>query len=152
MKYIPEVESFLNDTEKLGGVSDGEHWFVTEEWAATFREHLKILLELAENDVPQAQYQVGVIYSCGYIYSSEDEALKNSEDDRIKLSYWFERAARGGVYVAIDNLLALGVGKESERLRSLYLENNEKYPLTAAPSKEWEENLKQFSKIAYPNT
>jgi hypothetical protein len=151
MKPIPEVKSFLNDTEKLGAVNDGENWFVTEEWANIFRNHLSKLLPLAEAGEPQAQYQVAAIYLCSYIYSNEEQAIKNHKSDSVKMSYWFEQAAKNGIVQAIDNLIVSGVGSEAERLRSIYKKYKDVYPLNKAPSDEWVESLEKLWKIAYPN-
>ncbi|MCF6194363.1 MAG: hypothetical protein L3J46_08545, partial [Kangiellaceae bacterium] len=120
-KIPAEVELLQNDTDALGMVNDSDNWYVTEEWVQKFRNHLKVILPLAENGDPVAQYNVATIYLCGYLYSSEEKAIKAYEADAIVMSKWFERAARSGYVVAIDNLISTGVGDEAERLKRLFI-------------------------------
>ena len=148
MEIKPEVQSFFDDSKSLGAISDGKNWYITESWALKFQEHLNTLLLLAEHD-PISQYQVACIYYSSYLYTSEKEAIESYESDIKKASFWFEKAARNKVYPAIDNLIVVGVGQEADRLRVIYEEYKEQFPLKNPPSVEWENNLKSLHEIAY---
>ena len=147
----PEVQSFIDDSKKLGVINDGENWFITKKWALKFQEHLDALLLLAQQNDPMSQYQVACIYFSGYLYTSENEAIESYESDIKKASLWFERAIKNKVYSAIDNLITVGVGEEADRLRAIYAEYKEQFPLKNPPSVEWENNLKSLYEIAYKN-
>ncbi|MGH1540023.1 MAG: hypothetical protein ACRBHB_06355 [Arenicella sp.] len=149
MEIKPEVQSFLDDSKSLGAINGGENWYITENWALRFHEHLNTLLLLAEQNDPMSQYQVACIYYLGYLYTSEKEAIENYESDIEKASYWFEKAAKNKVYSAIDNLIVVGVGEEADRLRVIYEEYKDRFPLKNPPSVEWENNLKSLYEIAY---
>ncbi len=86
---------------------------------------------------------------CGYLYRSEVEMAENHESDQRELTMWLEKAARGGHWGAIDNLLVLGVGEETERLRKLYKENIELFEKAPPPSPDWEKSMKTLYEIAY---
>jgi len=152
MDIKPEVQSFLDDSRRLGVIGDGENWYITKKWALIFQEHLNTLLLLAEKNEPLSQYQVACIYFSGYLYTSEKDAIENYESDIKKASFWFEKAARNKVYSAIDNLISIGVGEEANRLRVIYKDNKEQFPLINPPSIEWKNNLKSLHEIAYKGT
>ena len=87
---------------------------------------------------------------CGYLYRSEEEMAENHESDQRELTMWLEKAARGGHWGAIDNLLVLGVGEETERLRKLYKENIELFekappPVRRAGARGWPQSLEGIS-------
>ena len=151
MEIKPEVQLFLDDSRKLGPINDGENWYISEKWALRFEEHLDTLLVLAEKNDPMSQYQVACIYLSGYLYHDEKDSLENYETDIEKASFWFEKAAKNKVYSAIDNLISVGVGEEANRLRAIYEEYKEQFPLINPPSVEWENNLKSLYEIAYKN-
>jgi TPR repeat protein len=117
-----EVVAFRADCEALGVVSEMDNWYVTEEWAGKFSEHLRRLRPLAESGNPLAQYSVAVIYMIGYTHSSLEDRIASYQDDVAKTTDWLVRAARQGMVVAIDNLITHGQGPEVERLRSIAME------------------------------
>ena len=151
MDIKPEVQLFIDDSRKLGAINDGKNWFVSEKWALKFQGHLNTLLLLAEQNDPMSQYQVACIYFSGYLYSNEKDAIENYESDIEKASFWFKKAAMNKVYSAIDNLISVGVGEEANRLRVIYEEYKDQFPLINPPSVEWENNLKSSHEIAYKN-
>ena len=151
-KTPKEVESLLEDSKALGQVNDGNNWYVTEEWAKKFRRHLKALLPIAENGDPVAQYYVATIYLCGYLYATEEDAIRAYEKDALEMTKWFERAAKSGYVVAIDNLIAIGVGREAERLKKLYLEHRHSLENAPAPSEGWLRDMELLYEIAYGNS
>lgn len=118
----PEVSRFRSDEETLGVVNDMENWYVTAEWAEKFNAHLTSLLPLAEQGNVLAQYSVAVIYMTGLHYSSLADRDVNAENDYIQMSLWLARAAKQGYMCAIDNLGAIGVGEEAERIRTIIRE------------------------------
>lgn len=146
------VIAFRNDVDKLGVVNDQAGWYVTESWVEIFKTHLKALLPLAKGGDISAQYSVAVIYMCGYLHKSEEEMAANYESDQEQLSNWLEKAARGGHWGAIDNLLVLGVGDETDRLRRLYRENSALFEREPAPSAGWERDMKKLHELAYGGT
>ncbi len=149
-RQAPEVVfAFQKDVDELGIVDDQKGWYVTDQWANEFQDHLKALLPLAESGDISAQYSVAAIYICGYLYRSEEEMAENHESDQRELTMWLEKAARGGHWGAIDNLLVLGVGEETERLRKLYKENIELFEKAPPPSPDWEKSIKTLYEIAY---
>ena len=122
-------------------VGDESHWYVTPEWAKQFREHLARLLPLAAAGNPWAQYSVANIYMCGYLYTTESEAIANHHKDSTEMSGWLERAAQQGFVAAVDNLITNGVGPEAERLRNICREvesqtviSTEKHGLPVLPA------------------
>ena len=124
----PEVTKFQNDCESLGMIQDLENWYVTLEWSEKFKYHFEKLLNLAENGEPWSQYNLGNIYFGGYLYSSKEEFEKNYENDAVVGSNWLEKAARQGFVAAVDNLVVVGVGLESDRLREIYREIEKEHP------------------------
>lgn len=118
-KIPEEVKEFHKDSESLGMLYDLENWYITQEWCQKFRIHLDRLLKLAESGEPWSQYNVGTIYLNGYLYDSMEEFEKNYKADAIIGSKWLEKAARQGFVAAVDNLVVVGVGPESERLREI---------------------------------
>ena len=118
----PEIQASVHDRAALGVVCDLNNWYVTPERAARFRQHLSVLLPLAEAGNPLAQSEVAAIYMLGCCYSSESEFRGNYRSDILAMSDWLARAARQGVTVAVDNLVSIGIGPEAERLRALALE------------------------------
>jgi hypothetical protein len=150
----PEVKAFRNDAERLGMICDLEHWYVTPEWAATFRQHLRSLLPIAVAGNPWAQYSVACIYMGGYVYSCQEECIANHDQDTKEFSLWLERCARQGFAAAVDNLITDGVGPEAERLRSICKEAEmwhsvpvEEHGLPVYPPSLFEETMQ----IAYGN-
>lgn len=133
-----EVVAFHNDCEALGKVNDLENWYITTEWRLKFKEHETNLLKLAESGEPWSQYNLGTIYSSGYLYTSCEEFQKNYENELIEVSKWLEKAARQGFVAAVDNLVTIGIGAESDRLRrvsqEIEKENQERI--------KWDENYK----------
>ena len=123
-----EVNDFQCDRDKLGMICDLDNWYITEEWAKQFQTHLKRLLPLAESGNPWAQYNVGIIYFCGYLYSSQNAYEEHYEEDLIQCSLWLEKAARQGFVVAVDNLVVIGVGEEADRLRLISNMVEKNYP------------------------
>jgi len=151
-KVPKEVELLQDDTDALGKVNDSENWYVTEEWAKKFRSHLKAILPLAEKGDPVAQYNVATIYLCGYLYSSEEKAIRAYKTDAIVMSEWFERAARSGYVVAIDNLISTGVGHEAERLKDIFSKHKASLEKGIPPSDSWLRDMERLYDIAYKNS
>ena len=151
-KVPKEVELFQEDTNRLGQVNDGKNWYVTEEWVEKFKAHLNNMLPLAEKGDPVAQYNVAVVYMCGYLHASEQSSIKAHKSDMVEMSKWLERAARGGVITAIDNLISVGVGDESTRLRKIYNENKSKLENGPPPSESWERDMHKLYEIAYESS
>jgi hypothetical protein len=114
-----EVIDFQKDRDSLGVICDLDNWYITPEWSHKFMEHFKKLEILADSGEPWSQYNLGSIYLCGYLYSSEEKFEKNYELDLIAASKWLEKAAKQGFVAAVDNLVGMGVGSESERLREI---------------------------------
>ena len=62
-RQAPEVVfAFQKDVDELGIVNDQKGWYVTDQWANKFQDHLKALLLLAESGDISAQYSVAAIY------------------------------------------------------------------------------------------
>jgi len=95
-----EVEDFHNDCDNLGMINDMDNWYITTEWQFKFKQHLDKLLVLAELGDPWAQYNVGQLYSGGYIYSDEEEFKENYVSDVTIASKWLEKSARQGFVIA----------------------------------------------------
>lgn len=135
----PETEAFLADCDTLGKVNDENNWYVTEEWARKFRNHLESLKAIAEKGNPLAQGYVATILMLGYCYTSSQEQLVHNHRDAEEMSYWLERCARQGLVAAVDNLVTCGVGPEAERLRKissqLFEEQRQGYNFT--PGETW---------------
>lgn len=151
-KIPKEVELFHKDVDSLGKLKDGKEWYVTDQWAKKFRTHLNNMLPLAEKGDPIAQYNVGVVYMCGYLHSTEQSAIEANKADTVEMSKWLERAARGGVVVAIDNLISTGVGEEADRLRKIYNDHKSELENGPAPSESWERDMQKLFEIAYGNS
>jgi hypothetical protein len=118
----PETIALREDQIALGALNDDENWYVTEAWAAKFRDHFAALLPLAEAGNPLAQYQIAGLLMLGYRQCSLRECEENYPTEVVQMSSWLERAARQGVVVAVDNLITSGVGAEAERLRKITAE------------------------------
>ena len=123
-----EVKEFHKDCDSLGMISDSENWYVTPEWCQKFKKHFEKLLNLAESGEPWSQYNLGNMYLNGYLYSSMEEFQTNYENDVIAGSKWLEKAARQGFVAAVDNLVVVGVGPESDRLREISREVEKEHP------------------------
>ncbi|TAK62244.1 hypothetical protein [Methylobacter sp.] len=123
-----EVKEFHKDCDSLGIVNDSENWYITPEWNLRFKEHFEKLLKLAESGEPWSQYNLGNIYLGGYLYSSLEEYEKNYENDVIIGSKWLEKAAQQGFVAAVDTLVVVGIGSESDRLREISKEIEKEYP------------------------
>lgn len=117
-----ETLAFWRDTESLEVVNVSGIWIwpITEELAIKFQEHLQKLIPIAENGNVLAQYAVAAIYMLGYCYTSSEDQLANADHDLAEMTKWLVRAARQGYLIAVDNLIAAGVGPEAERVRSIY--------------------------------
>lgn len=137
-KFIePEaVKEFHKDSEKLGMLQDNDNWYITPEWVECFKEHKNKIEILALNGDPWAQYNLGNIYFCGYLYSSLEEFTKHYEKDALTGSEWLEKAARQGFVAAVDNLAVLGTSKEAERLREISKEVEKENPEFIQKSKD----------------
>lgn len=118
----PEVERYRSDLEALGVVNDLKNWYLTTEWAEKFDAHYNSLFPLAEQGNVLAQYSLAVILMMGLRYSNIEAAKANYSDDIIQMSRWLEMAAKQGYMCAIDNLGAVGVGEEADRLRAIIFE------------------------------
>lgn len=132
-----EVKEFHKDCDSLGMINDSENWYVTSEWSLKFKKHFDKLLKLAELGEPWSQYNLGNIYFSGYLYSSIQEFQKNYEHDAIIGSKWLEKAAQQGFVAAVDNLVVLGVGSESDRLRKISNDIEKEHPEYI---QKWEQN------------
>ena len=144
-----EVESYLEDSRVLGAVNDGDNWYVTAEWADTFRTHLNIILPLAKLGGAVAQYHVAAIYLCGCLYSSEKDAERAYEVDIVEMSKWLEYSAKAGYIAAIDSLITTGVGDEAERLKAIYIKHKGSLENAAPPSDGWLRDMEMLYNIAY---
>lgn len=123
-----EVEEFLKDSEELGVVQDLENWYVTPEWSQKFEMHLEQLKRLADSGEPWSQYHLGNMYFIGYLHSSSEDFEKNYMDEIERGSKYLEMAARQGFVAAVDNLVGMGVGPESDRLREIARKVREEHP------------------------
>lgn len=139
---LDEVKAFQNDVElstEAWHSRSMSGWHVTSKWADVFKKHLEILKPIAESGDAMAQYSVGSIYLGSMLYDNEEEAIASYEKDRVVMTKWLELAARQGVLAAIDNLIGVGLGVESDKLRVLY---NEKITKPDTNIDEWKENMK----------
>ena len=127
-KVPAEVKELDKDRDELGMMYDLENWYITHEWSEKFKGHLNKLLKLAEAGEPWSQYNVGIIYLLGYLYSSKEEYDKNFEKDALEGSKWLVKAAKQGFIVAVDNLVSIGVGPEADRLRTISREIGNQHP------------------------
>jgi hypothetical protein len=132
-----ETIAFWHDTESIEVVNDLGVciWPITKELAIRFQEHLQKIIPIAENGNVLAQYAVAAIYMSGCCYTSSEDQLANADNDLAEMTKWLVKAARQGYMIAVDNLIAAGVGPEAERVRSIYnelqyqIKNGEKFPI-----------------------
>jgi hypothetical protein len=132
-----ETIAFWHDTESIEVVNDLGVciWPITKELAIRFQEHLQKIIPIAENGNVLAQYAVAAIYMSGHCYTSSEDQLANADHDLAEMTKWLVKAARQGYMIAVDNLIAAGVGPEAERVRSIYnelqdqIKNGEKFPI-----------------------
>ena len=148
-KKNEHVQSFDSDCEELGMINNGENWFITAEWASKFQEHLSRLLPLAEDGDVSSQYAVATIYICGYLHCSEEMAIKNHERDALEATKWLLLCSKSGHLNAIDNLLVVGVGKESDRVREIFKKHEQDFEKAPTPSEGWLRNLSKLHTLVW---
>lgn len=123
-----EVDEFLNDSERLGAIQDLDNWYVTEDWCNKFKKHRDKLQQLADDGEPWSQYHLGNMYFSGYLHSSAEEFERSYFADVERGSQYLEMAARQGFVAAVDNLVGMGIGSESDRLREITKEVEKEHP------------------------
>lgn len=145
----PCVQAFLADMDAFYDQGEAGAWHGSPGWAERFNRHLQAMLPDAQEGNAAAQYAVATFYMAHLGHAREEDAIAGHEEDAVAMSRWLGRAARTGHLAAIDNLLAIGVGEEADRLRGLYKMHQSDLTLAAAPSEEWRHDMERLYLLAW---
>lgn len=96
--------------------------------ASEFSQLHDLLLPLAEAGDMHAQYALATIYWLGLRCQSEEQYFEEYQALLEKATFWWVAAASQGHWVALDNLLTCGVGKEAGRVTSLRYQFEKTHP------------------------
>ena len=152
LNIATEIQEFYRDQELLGPVNDESGWCITDHWAIKFQGHLSSLLVLAESGDAIAQKAVASIYFGGYLHASEEEAMESYPLNLEAATARWLKAMHGGEYNCVQLIIAVGVGKEAEFLKTVSIENQSILTRAQPPSREWEQDMRQLYAIAYPSS